>query len=195
MLAAPKFGFVFLAAAKAGSTAIQRAFAEHAQLLTPGPPSLKHVSAAEFEADFAPLLAKHGFSRASYVTTCLVRDPIDLTVSWWRYRSRKNIEGTAAYTGAMSFDEFAEQVIAGLGGFKTPSTFMCTTGGRPLVDRPFRYENSAACIRWMSSAVGEPVTTQRVNVSPQRDFALSAATRQRLEDFYARDLALYDAAE
>jgi len=194
MLAAPKFGFVFLAAPKAGSTAIQRAFTEHAQLLTPGPPSLKHVTAAEFEADFAPLLAKHGYPRATYQTTCLVREPIDLTISWWRYRSRKNIRDSAHYTGEMSFDQFAEIVLAGGGDFRRPAEFACDAGGRLIVDRPFRYDNVDACVSWMATLVGEAVEVGRANVSPQREVAVSPETRRALEEFYADDLALYEAS-
>lgn len=194
MLAAPKFGFVFLASPKAGSTAIQRAFAEHAQLLTPGPPSLKHVTAAEFEADFAPLLAKHGFDRSSYVTTCLVREPVELTLSWYRYRSRRGIAGTAHYTGELSFDEFAERVVTGHGAFRKPSDFLCDADGRLLVERPYRYENVGDCIAWMSEQVGAPVKVGRANVSPPRDVTVTAATRRMLEEYYAADTELYRAA-
>ena len=194
MLAAPKFGFVFLASPKAGSTAIQRAFADHAQLLTPGPPSLKHVTAAEFETDFAPLLAKHGYDRSSYVTTCLVREPVELTLSWYRYRSRRNIAGTPHYTGDLSFEEFAERVVAGRGAFRKPSEFLCDSGGRLLVERPYRYEHVDAAVAWMSELVGAPVRVGRANVSPPREVTVSDATRRMLEDYYAADTELYRAA-
>ena len=48
MLAVPKYGFVVLAVPKSGSTALEAAFTKHAQLVTSGPPSLKHVTAREF---------------------------------------------------------------------------------------------------------------------------------------------------
>lgn len=195
MLAAPKFGFVFLALPKAGSTAVQRAFHRYAQLVTPGPPSLKHLTAREFEADFAPLLAKHGYDRASYVTTCLVREPLDLTVSWYRYRSRATIAGTRQYTGEMSFDDFAVEVIEGRGGFRPPRDFLCDDTGRLLVDRPFRYDHIDRCLDWLQSQVGEPVAVGTVNVSPPREVTISPSTRRRLEEFYATDLELYESAE
>ncbi len=194
MLAAPSHGFVFLASPKAASTAIQRAFAEHAQLLTPGPPSLKHLSAAEFEADIAPLLAKHGFDRSAYVTTALVREPVDLTLSWFRYRSRRNLKGSARYTGEMSFDEYAEQVVAGEDAFRSPREFLCDERGELLVQRPYRYEHIDACLGWMVEQVGQPVEVGRANVSPQRDVEVSPATRALLEQHFARDLEIYAAA-
>ncbi len=194
MLAAPSHGFVFLASPKAASTAIQRAFADYAQLLTPGPPSLKHLSAAEFEADIAPLLAKHGFDRSAYVTTALVREPVDLTLSWFRYRSRRNLQGSARYTGDMSFDVYAEQVVAGQGGFRPPREFLCDEQGTLLVQRPYRYEHVDACLAWMAEQVGQPVEVGRANVSPQRDVEVSPATRALLEQHFARDLEIYASA-
>ncbi len=194
MLAAPSHGFVFLASPKAASTAIQRAFAEHAQLLTPGPPSLKHLSAAEFEADIAPLLAKHGFDRSAYETTALVREPVDLTVSWFRYRSRRNLRGSPRYTGDLGFDEFASRVVAGEEDFRGSREFLCDEQGELLVDRPYRYEHIDALLVWMTERVGQPVEVDRVNVSPQREVEVSASTRALLEEHFARDLEIYAAA-
>lgn len=195
MLAAPKHGFVFLAAPKTGSTAIQRAFTSHAQLVTNGPPTLKHVTAAEFEADFVPLLVKHGYPRRDYTTTCLIREPIDATLSWWRYRSRRNLVGRSHYTGEMSFDEFAERVASGRGAFRRPTQFLCGADGRLLVDRLFRYDHVDACVAWMAAQVGVPVRLRRVNVSPRRETEVSPSARRALEEFYRTDLALYEAAE
>lgn len=194
MLAAPSHGFCFLASPKAASTAIQRAFAEHAQLLTPGPPSLKHLSAADFEADIAPLLARHGFARSSYVTTALVREPVDLTLSWYRYRTRRNLQGSARYTGDVTFDEYAERVVAGEGGFRPPREFLCDGDGTLLVERPYKYEHAEDLIAWMAERVGAPVEVGRANVSPQRDVEVAPSTRRLLEGFFARDLEIYAAA-
>lgn len=195
MLAAPKLGFVFLASPKAGSTAIQRAFKGQAQMLISAPPSLKHLTAADFETDIAPLLAKHGYPRSSYATTCLVREPIDLTVSWWRYRSRPQVLGRPHYTGEMSFDEFVDRVVSGRGAFRTPSQFACDEHGRTLVDRTFRYDHLDACVAWMAELCGAHIELERVNESPRRAVEISAASRAKLEEFYAADLALYEAAE
>ena len=195
MLAAPKYGFVFLASTKAASTAIQRAFKSRAQVLFSSPPSLKHLTAADFESDVAPLLVKHGYPRSSYVTTCLVREPIDLTVSWWRYRSRPGLVGRPNYTGEMSFDEFVDRVVSGQGAFRTPSQFAADDQGRTLVDRIFRYEHLEACVAWMAELSRAKIELERVNVSPRRTVEISAASRAKLEEFYAADLALYEAAE
>ena len=195
MLAAPKLGFVFLASPKAGSSAIQRAFRSQAQLLFSAPPSLKHLTAFEFEADVAPLLAKHGYARTSYATACLVREPVDLTVSWWRYRSRTEALGRPHYTGGMSFDEFVDRVVSGRGAFRTPSQFACDPDGHALVDRMFRYEHLDACVAWMAELAGVDVELERVNVSPRRAVEVTASARSKLEEFYASDLTLYEAAE
>lgn len=194
MLAAPAHGFVFLAAPKTGSTSIQLAFADHAQLITNRPPSLKHVTAIGFDRDFAPILTRHGFERTSYVTTSLIREPIDLTLSWYRYRSRRAIRGRPRYTGDLSFDAFAEQIAAGEADFRPGGKFYCSKDGTLLVERLYRYDHLDACVDWMSERVGASVEVGRVNASPQREVTVSAFARRTLEDVLAVDLELYHGA-
>lgn len=191
MLAAPKHGFAYLATRKTGSTAIQRDFAPHAQLLTNGPPSLKHVTATEFEATFVPLLRAHGFDRGGYETVCAIRHPLDAAVSWWRYRSRPALEGHPNHVGQLAFDAFAEQLIAGKVTLPSQADFVCDTRGHVAVDRLYRYDHLDKMIEWMRARVGKPVTVGRANVSPPRDPRMSPDTRHMLEDFYSGELALY----
>lgn len=194
MLAAPQHGFVFLAAAKGASTSMQRALRRHAQLVTQSPPSLKHMSAREFETFVAPLLAAHGFPRSDYETTCLLRHPVDLTVSWWRYRSRPSVAGLPQYTGDLSFDDFARLVVDGRGGFPRPAEWSGGEDGHCLIDRPFRYESIDACVRWLEDKIGAPLKLGRANVSPSREVEMSPGTRAMLEEHFAAEVDLYDSA-
>ena len=70
-------------------------------------------TAQSFITSFAPILARYGYPRGRYELVCIIREPIDWTASWWRYRSRPATVGKASYTGDMSFDEFADRVIDG----------------------------------------------------------------------------------
>jgi len=195
MLAAPNHGFVFLAAPKSASTSIEMAFGRFAQLTTKSAPGLKHASAPEFESRFAPLLASYGFARDSYETTGLLRHPIDLAVSWWRYRSRPALRGQSQYTGDQAFDEFAAIVVAGRGRFRRLRDWAGDAQGNCLLDRPFRYENIADCVHWLEERVGRQVAVPDLNVSPRRDPDMSPVTRRDLEHFFAVDIALYEAAD
>ena len=195
MIAAPKYGFVVLAVPKSGSTALEAAFARHAQLVTSGPHSLKHVGAQGFERDIAPLLDQHGYARADYETCALVRDPVSWMSSWWRYRSRPGIVGTSTYTGDMSFDEFVGRVAAGEIELPSQSSYVNRADGTPGVDRLYRYEDLDECLAWLRACLGakkaRKTELRQRNVSPDRAHETSAATRDLVEQTYAADLALH----
>jgi hypothetical protein len=200
MLAAPSHGFVFLASSKSGSTAIERSFAPHAQVILKGPPRLKHTNAASFQRHIEPLLRKHGWERDGYEVVTIVREPIDWLASWWRYRSREQLKEATdrrrrRYVGDMSFEEWARrQLDAGMPGIGRFSRFVSTPDGDLGVDRIWRYEHIDDARRWMSERVGKNVKLRRANVSPPRDHDLSAELRQRLEAYYEPEYRLYESA-
>lgn len=188
-------GFVFLAMPKAGSSVLQGTFARHAQVLVRHPPMAKHMSAARYERVFAPWLARCGYPRSSYETMCLVRNPVDRAVSWWKYRARPELRGKANYTGDMSFAAFAEGLISGEVGLGTATNFVTDQHGTVIVDRIYRYENLEVAAAWMAERLGIPKPDlPHVNVSPRREAELDPQGRARLEAHFASDLALYEAA-
>ena len=109
----PQAGFVFLAMTKTGSTAVETAFQRHAQLVARRPPRMKHMTARTFDQVFVPVLEHYGHARASYEVLCIVREPVDWVHSWYRYRSRPAAADSDHSTAGLSFEEFAEQVVAG----------------------------------------------------------------------------------
>jgi hypothetical protein len=188
-------GFVFLAMPKTGSSVLQRTFAKHAQILVRKPPMMKHMSAARYEKVIAPWLARAGHPRNSYETMCLVRDPVDRAVSWWKYRAREGLEGRPNYTGELSFAAFAEQLISGDIPLGTATNFVTDRHGKVIVDRLYRYENLDVAAAWMAERLGVPTPhLPAVNVSPKREPDLDPAGRARLEEFFAADRALYQSA-
>jgi hypothetical protein len=188
-------GFVFLSMPKAGSTVLQRHFARHAEIVFRQPPGMKHMSAVTFEATMAPWLARYGHPRESYETLCLVRHPVDRAVSWWKYRSRPEMARTHNSTADLSFAEFADRLIAGEVTLGTSANFVTDLDGRVIVDRMYRYEHLAAATTWMAERLRiAPPTLDETNVSPARQADLDAAVLARLDDFYARDLAIYEQA-
>ncbi|GHJ58921.1 hypothetical protein NOK12_14390 [Nocardioides sp. OK12] len=195
MIAAPKYGFVVLAVPKSGSTALEAAFAKHAQLVTSGPHSLKHVGVQGFERDIAPLLDEHGYPRTGYEVAALVRDPVSWMSSWWRYRSRPGIVGTATYTGEMSFDEFVGRVSTGEIDLPSQSSYVTGPDGAPGVDRLYRYEDLDDFLAWLHECLGPKKARKsqlkQRNVSPERQHEVSAATRDLVEEVYAADVALH----
>ncbi len=194
MMAMAHAGFVFLSMPKAGSTALQRHFSRHAQILFRQPPGMKHMSAATFENVMAPWLERYGHPRSSYETLCLARHPVDRAVSWWRYRSRPEAS-SAKSTGDISFARFAEQLVSGEVPLGTAWNFVTTVDGRVLVDRVYRYENLGDAAGWMAQRLDiAPPALDPANVSPARDVDVDPGVRTMLETHYADDLRLYDEA-
>jgi len=195
MMAVPESGFVFLSTTKTGSTAIENSFARYAQIVARRPVSLKHITVRGFNHGFAPILNNHGYPRDSYELVCVVREPVDWAASWWRYRSRPEAAGKDSYTGDLSFDEFAEQIIAGEVRLGSMRNFVQRKDGQVGIDRMWRYENIDRMAEWMAQRIGIPTPPLRpANVSPDRETKVPPATRARLEEFYADHLAFYESA-
>jgi hypothetical protein len=194
MMAMAHAGFVFLSMPKAGSTALQKHFSRHAQILFRQPPGMKHMSAATFENVMAPWLERYGHPRSSYETVCLARHPVDRALSWWRYRSRPEASA-AKSTGGTTFAEFAEQLVSGEVPLGTSWNFVTTMDGTVLVDRIYRYEHLADAAGWMAERLGiDPPDLERTNVSPSRDGDVDPGVRALLEGHYADDVRLYESA-
>lgn len=188
-------GFVFLSMTKTGSTAVHRQFNGHAQIVVRKPPPMKHMTARTFHKLFVPVLDKYGFPRASYELVSIVRDPVDWTASWWKYRSRPEVAGSASYTGELSFDAFAEQVVAGEVRLGSSAHFVSSPEGEVIVDRIYRYEHLDAAVTWMAEKLGvDAPALPSANVSPSRPVEISVETRRRLEEHYAADMAIYESA-
>jgi hypothetical protein len=202
MLVAPRHGFVFLASPKTGTSAIEQAFAPYVQLASQGHRRIKHTPPERFEKFLVPYLEDCGFRRKRYEVVSVVREPIDLLRSWWRYRSRGKLKRPRhkyhhRYTGDMTFAEFGEVVLAGRGDLSRPSKFLTRDDGSLGVDRLFRYDDLGDLHAWFCERVGEDVPAlERVNTSPPREAdELDDGMVARLREYLADDYHLYDLAE
>jgi hypothetical protein len=194
MMAMTKAGFVFLSMPKAGSTALQKHFSGHAEVLFRQPPGMKHMSAATFENTMAPWFERFGRSRASYQTMCLVRHPVDRALSWWRYRSRPETSPEKS-TDQVEFSTFAEGLVAGEVPLGTAWNFVTDRDGRVLIDRVYRYEHLGVAAEWMATRLGiAPPRLGLANVSPAREVDVDPGVRALLEGHYAADVSLYESA-
>ena len=175
---------------------LQKHFARHAMILFRQPPGMKHMSAVTFEAVLAPWLERYGHPRDSYETMCLVRHPLDRAVSWWKYRARPEAQGQPNYTGDLSFAEFADRLVGGEVPLGTSSNFVTDADDQVIVDRMYRYEHldgprppgcrSGSASRRRRSSRPTSLRPVRGRWTPPR--------RARLEEHFARDLAIYESA-
>lgn len=188
---------VLLATPKTGSTALHMALAGHADMVFRNLPAVKHIGLRRYQRFVAPLVAK--YCDGPVETCALIREPEDWLGSWYRYRARPAIDGTARSTGAMDFERFVQDYLhvpppphAAVGA---QGRFLTAGKGAVRVDRLFRHDRMEAFCTWLAGRLDTEVTLPRTNVSPARPMALSDATRDRLRRERARCFALYDAAE
>lgn len=192
MLVFWKQRLVFLATPKAGSTAIETALGSLAALAVTRPPELKHTTANRFNRFLAPYLAAaHG---GTFELCALMREPTDWLGSWYRYRQRDGV-AAARSTRGMSFDAFVQAYCAAdrpeFADVGTQSNCLRTRdGGR--VQHLFRYERMEDFVIFLEDRLDCAITLPRINVSPQGQTDLSAASAALLRATLAEDYALYD---
>jgi len=202
VLIAPGKGFVFLATPKAGSTAIEKAFLSHSQMVLQGTPAIKHTNYSAFQRFLQPYLASKGFPRESYEVVCAFREPIDWLSSWWRYRSRERLANPSRpqhrnYTGHVSFEQFARAYMEGSEQFAKvgrPSRFVRPRPGEAEVDRVFRYDRLDLLVDFLCEKVGEEVEIGTANTSPERSYSLSDECEIELREFFAPEYRIYERA-
>ena len=185
-------GLVFLATPKTASTSIETALAPLAAVVVMRPPQLKHTNAQKYQRHVAPFLGDA--KGTSFVTTALMREPIDWLGSWYRYRQRPE-ETPDKSTRTMSFDAFVQAYCQSdqpeFAKVGAQATFLTPDGFRP-VDHIFRYETMDQFVRFLEKRLATQIALPKVNVSPQAPISLSPAVEQHLRQVRAADFALYD---
>ena len=202
MLLAPRHGFVYLAIPKTGSTAIETAFREYAQIAPRGIPAIKHTKYTEFQRFLQPFLAAKGFPRNSYEVVCVFREPIDWLFSLWRYRSREKLADSSSpkhhrYSGHVSFEQFARAYMERTRRRDRPAEFVRARRGQTGVDRVFRYDRYDLLVDFLCKKVGKEVEVGTKNVSPERVSALSSLSEgceHELREFFEPEYRIYQRA-
>ena len=185
---------VFLATPKAGSTAVEVALESLASVSMQRPAPIKHMSAPDFHQVLGPWLAAQ--AGEPFTTVALMREPIDWLRSWYRFRTRDDLDDPDHPMAGKSFDAFAQDYMAKAppphADIGSQSAHLCGPDGRPRVDRIFRYEDIDAFVHFLEDRLDCAVTLSRVNVPPAADVALQPATEAALNRAMAADFRLYD---
>ena len=181
----------FLATPKTGSTAIEVALGSLASLVVERPPILKHTTVHRYHRFLGPYLAVasgHEFS-----TCAMIREPRDWLGSWYRYRSREDVEAGKG-TAGKSFDEFVrawcsdpQPDFAAVG---SQGRFLRSKGGLG-VNHLFAYDRIDRFVDFLEDRLGCEIILPRVNVSPVGATDLEPATLRQLETHAAEDFAMY----
>ena len=173
---------VLLAVPKTGTTALEKCLSRYASTTISGPPGHKHVNAMGYRRRLAGFFEQRNQRPMELVA--VMREPLDWLGSWYRYRARAQLIGTANSTAGMSFDEFVlawlEANQPSFAKVGSQHRFLCNEDGNLLVDHLFRYDQQDPLIDFFETKLGTTLELSRENVSPRKDLALSPEVEARL---------------
>ena len=188
-----KAKLVLLAVPKTGTTALEAALLAHADTAILNPPEKKHLTARRWRNQLAPFFENRGTRQIE--TMAIIREPRDWLGSWYRYRARPEVSGSASSTAGMDFAQFVtgwlsdpEPEYARVG---RQSRFVANAEGKIIVDHLFRYEDLGQAVDFLQQRLGVTLDLGRRNISPQADLSLPPALEARLQREAAADFDLW----
>lgn len=195
-----KYGFAFLCMPKCASTSVENAISDHCNLSTGGHPSIKHINIRKYKA-YIEALHMELLPKKKVETFCLMREPIEWLGSWYRYRSRKELENEKHpnhknYTGNITFSEFLEEYLKDeklpYAKVENQFQFVCLKDGSVGVDRIFKMEALDQVEAYLSDKIGEKIIIPRLNVSPEVAVDVDVGLCERVRDKLRKDYELYE---
>jgi len=193
MLVFWKSRLVLLAVPKTGTTALEAALLPHADSAILNPPQMKHVPVQGYRNRLSGFFEQRG--NRPMALMAVIREPLDWLGSWYRYRGRPQIAGSAKSTADISFDTFVEGWLekdppefANIG---RQSRFVSTKSGEVGVDHLFTYERLDQAVAFLEDRLSVSLDLPRRNVSPPATLSLSAEVEQRLRHEAAADFDLW----
>lgn len=194
MLVFWKQRIVLLAVPKTGTTALEQALLPHASAAILDPPGQKHVSAQGYRNRLSNFFEQRGKRPMELVA--VMREPVDWLGSWYRYRSRPQLDGKPNSTAGLSFDTFVEAWLSdekpAYAEVGSQANFLTDDQGKLAVDRLYRYDRIENLVRFMEDRLDTSLDISRANVSPKGPVELSDAMRNRLMREAVAEFALWD---
>lgn len=193
MLVFWKARLVLLAVPKTGTTALEEALLPYADAAILNPPQQKHCTVRRYRNQLQKFFEQRGQRKLELMA--VVREPVSWLSSWYRYRARVEIAGTANSTADLSFDEFVDAWLhddppefAKVG---RQSRFISEEDGSIGVDHLFRHDQLGQAVTFLEGRVKARLDVGRSNVSPARDVGLSPEMHARLHAEAPEEFALW----
>ncbi|MDP2520924.1 hypothetical protein [Shimia thalassica] len=191
-------GFGFICLPKCASTSIEAAIRPYCNIRVTGHPGIKHLTYQETHDTFFPLLEKKKLSRPHMFA--VVRNPLDWVGSWYKYRSRDALKGSAAFAGECSFQEFVEAACSekapAFARIQNQSRFLVNNDGKVSLDSLIRYSSLATDLPKFLVRFGVVLDDLPIrNVSPDKvlaDMALNESGLAMLRKHFATDYKIFE---
>ena len=194
MLVFWKEKLVILAVPKTGTTALQSALADRADIVVRDPPELKHAPIYRYNRFFRPMFEKP-CNEPNMETLAVMREPISWLGSWYRYRQRPFLDGRPASTKGISFDEFVLAYCKGdrpqFANVGSQAKFLEPRPNGTRVTHLFRYDEPDKLYGFLNDRLNAEIKTRRENVSPEMPLSLSSDVEDKLRRKCADEFTLY----
>ncbi|MEO9873976.1 MAG: sulfotransferase family 2 domain-containing protein [Anderseniella sp.] len=195
--------YVMFDVPKSASTSINFALRHISDCVLDGPGGIKHTSVADYERYLEPYLQnRSGVDVGSLNRLAVVREPLDMLASYYKYLRRPGVENAGhrdnfRHTCDISFDQFLEHVCnEGLRRrvVLRPSTFLLNADGKFGVDLLFSFARLGDLAAYLSSITGHEIKLPMKNVSAPDDvWCASQGLMNQVRSVFENDFILYDA--
>lgn len=197
MLVFWKARLVLLAVPKTGTTALEQALLPYADSAILNPPQQKHCTVRRYRNQVQKFFEQRGQRKLELMA--VVREPVSWLSSWYRYRARDEIRGSANSTAEISFDDFVDAWLQddppAFAKVGRQSRFVSEDDGSLGVDHLFRHDELDKAVSFLEGRVKARLEIGRSNVSPPREVGLSAAMIARLRAEAPEEFALWDSLQ
>lgn len=197
MLVFRKENLVFLAVPKTGTTALEGALAPRASIVVREPADLKHSPCYRFQRFLVPYLRVANVGELEMMA--IIRHPVDWLGSWYRYRQRDDLDGTARSTKGLTFDDFVLEYCKGkpapYAEVGSQAKFVTDKDGELGVRYLFRYEAQDRIIKFLTDRLGPFPTPKRLNSSPEMNLNLSPQVLEKLHRKREEEFAIWEIAK
>ena len=193
-------GLIVYAMPKTGTTSIDRAIGRNAsiKLSGTGDNGLKHINSKKF-IKWRRTLRKE-FPKQTFISCCVMREPLDRLNSWYRYRSREEIKNKENYVGNLTFDEYLNKICddnerkSSRYNLNSQSRFIISKK-KVGIDRIFPYLKINEFTDFISLKLNKKIKLPRKNISPKissSKLEVSKETLKRLNPYISLDVNLYN---
>lgn len=192
MLVFFKQNLAFISVPKTGTTAYESLLRPRADIAFGK--GAKHMTVGKFHDHFAPFL-KDTY-RLSPERVAVMRDPVDVIRSWYKYRSPERLGNKPTSHGGVSFDEYVLDVISNnpsrAAGVGNQLAFLAERDGIVPVHHLFAYAHQRKLRDFLSDRFGTEIQPKPKNVSPDIPAELSEDVDRKLRAARAAEFAFYD---